>query len=48
MPVIGSGGEPLAVVSISGPVTRVGGAAAAPQLDAVRAAAREIEAAART
>ena len=48
VPVIGSGGEPLAVVSISGPITRVGGAAAAPQLDAVRAAAREIEAAART
>jgi DNA-binding IclR family transcriptional regulator len=47
VPVLGSGGEPLAVVSISGPVTRVGGAAAAPQLDAVRTAAHEIEAAAR-
>ena len=47
VPVLGSDGEPLAVVSISGPITRVGGAAAEPQLHAVRAAAREIEAAAR-
>ena len=47
VPVLGSEGEPLAVVSVSGPITRVGGAAAAPQLDAVRAAAHEIQAAAR-
>lgn len=46
VPVRGAGGEPLAVVSISGPITRVGGAGAAPHLEAVRAAALEIEAAA--
>ncbi|MEO8477748.1 MAG: IclR family transcriptional regulator [Actinomycetota bacterium] len=46
-PALAPDGEPLAVVSISGPISRVGGAAAGPQLLAVRAAAREIEAAVR-
>ena len=46
VPVRGAEGEPVAVVSISGPIDRVGEAGAAPHLDAVRTAAREIEAAA--
>jgi len=45
-PVRGADGEPIAVVSISGPITRVGGSGGAPHLDAVRAAALAIEAAA--
>jgi DNA-binding IclR family transcriptional regulator len=46
VPVRGADEEPLAVVSISGPITRVGGAGTTPHLEAVRRAAREIEAAA--
>jgi len=46
VPVLGADGEPVAVVSISGPIARVGGAGTTPHLEAVQAAAREIEAAA--
>ncbi len=45
VPVRGADEEPVAVVSISGPITRVGGAGTASHLEAVRTAAREIEAA---
>jgi DNA-binding IclR family transcriptional regulator len=45
VPVRSTGDDLLAVVSISGPISRVGGSRSGPHLDAVRAAAREIEAA---
>jgi DNA-binding IclR family transcriptional regulator len=45
VPVRSTGDDPLAVVSISGPISRVGGSRPGPHLDAVRAAAQEIEAA---
>jgi len=45
VPVRSTGDDPLAVVSISGPISRVGASGPGPHLDAVLAAAREIEAA---
>jgi DNA-binding IclR family transcriptional regulator len=45
VPVRGPGSDaPLAVISISGPISRVGGSGPPPHLEAVRAASREIEA----
>jgi DNA-binding IclR family transcriptional regulator len=43
VPVMNAAGTPVAVVSVSGPIGRVGGADPSPHLDALREAARQIQ-----